>query len=87
MDYLAHGWSPEEMVRQHESLTIAEAYAAMLYYWDHQDEIDREIREEWEQVERDRASAAPSPFLIRMRARGIRSSAFSRVPPYAVNLS
>jgi uncharacterized protein (DUF433 family) len=72
MDYLAYGWSAEEMCRQHPYLTIAEAHAALLYYWDHQDEIDSEIRAECEQVERDRLSTMPSPFLVRMRLLGTR---------------
>jgi uncharacterized protein (DUF433 family) len=70
MDYLAYGWSAEEMCRQHPYLTIAEAHAAMLYYWDRQEEIDAEIRAEWEQVERDRSKAAPSPFFLRHRSQG-----------------
>ena len=46
MDYLAHGWSPDEMCRQHPHLRLAESHAAMAYYYDHQDEIDREIQDE-----------------------------------------
>lgn len=46
MDYLAHGWSADEMCRQHPYLLPAEAHAAMAYYFDHQQEIDLEIREE-----------------------------------------
>jgi len=46
MDYLAHGWSPDEMVRQHPNLSKAEAHAAMAYYFDHQKEIDAEIEAE-----------------------------------------
>jgi uncharacterized protein (DUF433 family) len=71
MDYLAHGWSAEEMCRQHPYLTPAEAHAAMAYYFDHQQEIDREIREEWEQVRRDRSTAPRSPFFARMYAKGL----------------
>jgi uncharacterized protein (DUF433 family) len=71
MDYLAHGWSPDEMCRQHPYLAPAEAHAAMTYYFDHQDEIDAEIRSEVEQVEHDRATAPKSPFYVRMRAKGI----------------
>jgi hypothetical protein len=44
MDYLAHGWSAEEMCRQHPYLTPAEAHAAMAYYYDHAEEIDQEIK-------------------------------------------
>ena len=51
MDYLAYGWSVEEMCRQHPYLKPSELHAAMAYYFDHQEEIEREIRVEWEQAE------------------------------------
>jgi uncharacterized protein DUF433 len=69
-DYLAHGWSPEEMCRQHSYLTLAEAHTAMAYYFDHQEEIDLELAAELQQTDKDRASAPPSKFLLRMRADG-----------------
>jgi uncharacterized protein (DUF433 family) len=72
MDYLAYGWSADEMCRQHPYLMPAEAHAAMGYYFDHQDAMDAEIRAEWVQVERERLNSPPSPFLLRMRARGLR---------------
>ncbi len=71
MDFLAHGWSVEEMCRQHPGLSPAEAHAAMLYYWDHQDEVDAEVSAEWDQARRERAAAPASPFLSRLRARGL----------------
>jgi uncharacterized protein (DUF433 family) len=71
MDYLAYGWSVEEMCRQHSYLTPAEAHAAMTYYFDHQEEIEREIRTEWEQAEQSKIQSPPSPFLVRMRAKGL----------------
>ena len=70
MDYLAHGWSPDEMCRQHPYLHPAEAHGAMTYYFDHQDEIEREIQAEWQQVQQDRLRSAPSSFLLRMKAKG-----------------
>ena len=70
MDYLAHGWSPDEMCRQHPYLTPAEAHAAMGYYFDLQDEIDGEIRAEWEWVKQARSQAVRSPFFRRMQAKG-----------------
>src|SRR5260221_10220137 len=71
MDYLAHGWSVDEMCRQHLYLKPAEAHAAMAYYFDHQDEIDGEIRAEIEEVERLHAQAGPSPFYLRFKAKGL----------------
>jgi uncharacterized protein DUF433 len=70
MDYLAHGWSVEEMCRQHPGLSPAEAHSAMAYYFDHQSQIDNEIRAELEQVDTERSTLPPSPFLSRMRALG-----------------
>jgi uncharacterized protein (DUF433 family) len=69
MDYLAHGWTPEEMCRQHPYLAPAEAYMAMAYYYDHREEIDEEIAREIAQVQQDRARAVPSPFRARWLAR------------------
>jgi hypothetical protein len=71
MDYLAYGWSVEEICRQHLYLKPAEAHAAMGYYFDHQEEIDREITQEWEQVQTSIAQVAKSPFYTRMKARGL----------------
>lgn len=50
MDYLAHGWSPEEMCRQHPGLTLAEIHAAMAYYYDDQSQIDAEIEAETREI-------------------------------------
>jgi hypothetical protein len=71
MDYLAYGWSVEKMCRQHTYLTLAEAHAAMGYYYDHQAEVDQEIREEWEQVQASLKQSIRSPFYNRMKARGL----------------
>ncbi|MFH1265049.1 MAG: DUF433 domain-containing protein [Planctomycetota bacterium] len=71
MDYLAYGWSVDEMCRQHAYLTPAEAHAAMAYYFDHQAEIEAEMEAELREAEEARARARPSPFLVRMRAKGL----------------
>ncbi len=71
MDYIAYGWSVDEICRQHPYLNLSEAYAAMGYYFDHQEEIDQEIREEWEQSQRIANQSVRSPFYNRMKARGL----------------
>lgn len=70
MDYLAHGWSVDEMCRQHSYLALSEAHSAMAYYFDHQAEIEAEIAAEVRETQQDRAGSGPSPFLLRMRAAG-----------------
>ena len=42
-----HGYTPEEIViKAYPTLTLAQVYAALLYYQEHKQEIDREIAEE-----------------------------------------
>jgi uncharacterized protein (DUF433 family) len=43
VDKLAHGSSPEEMHFQYPHLSLSQIHAALAYYYDHQDELDREI--------------------------------------------
>ena len=69
-DYLAHGWSPEEMCRQHPDLTISEAHSAMAYYFDHQGEIDAELQEELTQNSSARQTSQTPSLLLRLRAQG-----------------
>lgn len=71
MDYLEHGWSVDEMCHQHPYLSLSEAHAAMLYYFDHRDEIEGEIRAEIEQVDREQSQAVRSPVYHRLRSLGL----------------
>ena len=63
------GWSAEEIVRRYPYLSLAEVHAALTYYHDHREEIDREIEGEAAEVERLRRSVPESPLLRRLRAR------------------
>ncbi|MER3523028.1 MAG: hypothetical protein C4326_02930 [Ignavibacteria bacterium] len=45
VEKLAYGWSPGELHLQHPYLTLAQIYAARACYWDHREELDREIAE------------------------------------------
>ena len=71
MDYIAYGWSVEEMCRQYPYLRLSEAYAAMGYYFDNKEEIDADIRSEQAEYERARAESPDTPFVIRMKSSGL----------------
>jgi hypothetical protein len=73
MDFLASGWSVEEIRRQHPNLTPAEVHAAMPYSWDHQAEIDGEIRSEYVQAVSEADGAAPSTLLRPLRSKVLKS--------------
>ena len=64
-DYLAYGWSPEEMHRHHPHLPLVKLYAAMAYYFDHQAEIDQEIARDLKDIAQMRSAAGESPFIKR----------------------
>jgi hypothetical protein len=69
-DYLAYGWSPDEICRQHPYLRPAEVHAAMAYYYDHQAEIDAEIAADLAQDDLFKSKARP-PFWHRLQAQGL----------------
>lgn len=70
MDYLAHGWSPDEMCRQHPGLRLAEVHSAMAFYYDHQDEIDGEIAAEVRDL--DHSPSTPESQVLTDRLRAFR---------------
>jgi uncharacterized protein (DUF433 family) len=71
LDHLANGWSPEEIYFQHYRMfSLAQIYAALSYYHEHQAEFDAEIERQVREVEKLRAEAGESPFVKRMRAAG-----------------
>jgi uncharacterized protein (DUF433 family) len=55
------GMSPDEIVFEYPTITLSDVHAALAYYFDHRDEVDREIREGEEFAAKLRAGA-PSIF-------------------------
>jgi uncharacterized protein (DUF433 family) len=68
MDYLAYGWSADEIHRQHPHFALAEVHAAMGYYYDNQAEIDAEITAELDEVDRALHSQVRSPVWLKLKA-------------------
>jgi hypothetical protein len=40
------GMSADEIVHHYPTITLADVYAALSYYWDHRDDIERAIADE-----------------------------------------
>ena len=70
LNHLANGWSAEEMHYQHPHLSLAQVYAALAYYYDHQPEFDRQIEESRRRAETLAAETNDSPIRRRLRAAG-----------------
>ncbi len=68
----AYGWSPEELHFQHPYLTLGQIHSALAYYWDHREELDRDIQQRLKRVTELRRAAHPSPLAARLRAQGLR---------------
>jgi uncharacterized protein (DUF433 family) len=60
LDYLAYGWTPEEMHLQHPNLSVAQLYAAMAYYHEHRAEIDAQIESGRRRADRLHGEAQPA---------------------------
>ena len=68
---IAYGWSPEELHLQFPHLTLGQIHSALAYYWDHQDELDRDIERRVELVDQLRSAIGPSPLVARLKAKGL----------------
>ncbi len=70
-DHLIGGLSPAEIHDAFPDLSLAQIYAALAYYYDHQAELDAEI-EEWErEVEAIRQQVGETPLHQKLRAKGL----------------
>ena len=67
LDKMAHGWSPEEIHRQHPHLSLAQIHAALSYYYDHQAEVDADIERRDRYVEELREQQPDSPLRKRLQ--------------------
>jgi uncharacterized protein (DUF433 family) len=68
---IAYGWSPEELHFQFPYLSLGQIYSALAYYWDHREELDREVERRLEAVSQLRHTVDPSPLLVRLQAKGL----------------
>src|SRR5438876_1747473 len=60
------GMSPDEIVDQYATLTLADVHAALAYYWDHRVEIERAIADEKVLIEEIRR-ADPGPLQEKLK--------------------
>ena len=70
LDRIAHHWDADEIQRQHPRLSLAQIYAALAYYFDHQQDLDEQIEEQIRFVEQSRAAAGESSVRAKLRAMG-----------------
>ena len=70
LDRLAHHWDADEIQRQHPHLSLGQIHSALAYYYDHQDEMDQAIEQQFQRVEAIRQSLGPSVLRQKLKALG-----------------
>jgi uncharacterized protein (DUF433 family) len=71
LETAAYGWSPDEIQFQHPYLTLGQIHSALAYYWDHKEDLDRDIERRLERVEEMRREVGPSQLVERLKAKGL----------------
>ncbi len=69
LETTAYGWSPDELQFQHPYLTLGQIHSALAYYWDHKEQLDRDIEQRMERVEEIRRAVGPSPLVARLKSK------------------
>lgn len=67
LEKIAYGWSLEELHFQHPYLTLGQIHSALAYYWDHQEELDRDIERRLAFVDHTRHTLATPPLVTRLK--------------------
>lgn len=67
----AYQWTPEELHENYPHVSLSKIYAALSYYWDHQQEIDAEIEKIELWVNQMIQEAEESPITKKLRAKGL----------------
>ena len=70
------GMSADEIVSEHPEISLADVHAALLYFYDHQDDIREDIRKAEELAEAVRKEN-PSKLLERLKGRHAKSDSVS----------
>ncbi|MEX0866369.1 MAG: DUF433 domain-containing protein [Pirellulales bacterium] len=70
LDRLAHHWDADEIHRQHPHLTLGQIHAALAYYYDHQVELDCDIKKRLARADEIRQQLGESPLRAKLKRQG-----------------
>lgn len=68
LDRLAHHWDADEIQRQYPHLSLAQIYGALAYYYDHEEELNRDIEHRLSTVESIRQRRLNPALQAKLRA-------------------
>ena len=67
-EHLAHGWGADILLENHPDLSLAQIHAALAWFYDHEEEMRREIDLREKRATRLLAEIDESPVQKRLRA-------------------
>ncbi|MDQ3930106.1 MAG: DUF433 domain-containing protein [Chloroflexota bacterium] len=69
-NYLHRKWTPEEIARNHPTVSLEQVYATILYYLHNRQEVERYLNNwlEWNKRLREEQVRSPHPGIIKLRA-------------------
>jgi uncharacterized protein (DUF433 family) len=67
LDHLAYGWSADAIHEQFPHLSLAQIHAALAYFYDHQGQIEGEIRKLEREIGQWNEELGDSPLQRRLR--------------------
>lgn len=69
--HIAYGWCPEELQFQFPHLTLGRIHSALAYYWDHREELDKDIERRLQCVNKLRRSVGELLLVARLKSQGL----------------
>ena len=67
-EHLAHGWNADILQENHPDLSLAQIHAALAWFYDHEEEMRREIQRRETNATRLLSEIGESPLQSRLRA-------------------
>ena len=71
------GETPDEILLQYPSISLADVHAALAYYWDNREAIDQQMKDADERVEALRKMASPGPLARKLASMDAGSDSIS----------
>jgi uncharacterized protein (DUF433 family) len=68
LSHLAYGWGAEELHDNYPHLSLGQIHAALGYYYDNQEEMDRAMEDEQRQVEKFFQNQKEAPIVAKLRS-------------------
>lgn len=71
------GESPDQIVAQYPSLSLAQVHAALAYYWDNREAIDQQMRASDDYVDQLKKATGPGPLARKLAGSEAESDSLS----------